>query len=439
MTASYILVNELQTYLGCDQVALGMTHGKETQLDCRLTAVSGVSEFDKRSQYTEQIESVMNEAVLRDQITTVSEDQKQSPDGTLAHDDLRRASRSGVLISAPLYNSENQAVGVLLVSFKDTQAESTEAKNDQSASNATAFLQTSQVALGSRLARLQADHVHPLARPFCAMARVARSHKFIAGFVVLALCAGILCQPMDYRIGCDCQLEPVSRRFVAAPYDGTLEESLAKAGEVVSVGQILARMDARELRWELSGYQADFESEKKKRDAAYARDEVALAQQSDLEMQRLNLKMQLLHHRLDNLEIKSPVEGVVIAGDLKKAEGVPLTIGQTLFEIGPLDKMTVEVAVPESDILYVREGMRVEVRLDADQSQLKTGKVVRLTPRSETRDHQNIYIAEVELDHPDSTLRPGMKGTAKIISEPHSIGWNLFHKAYEKFAMLAGI
>ena len=170
-----------------------------------------------------------------------------------------------------------------------------------------------------------------------------------------------------------------------------------EAGDVVSTGQILARMDARELRWEMSGYQADYESEKKKRDAASARDEVSLAQQSDLEMQRLSLKMQLLRHRLQNLEVKSPVDGVVIAGDLKKAEGVPLAIGQTLFEIAPLDQMIVEVAVPESDILYVATGMPVEVRLDADQSELKTGAIKRITPRSETRGNENVFIAEVAL------------------------------------------
>ena len=82
--------------------------------------------------------------------------------------------------------------------------------------------------------------------------------------------------------------------------------------------------------------------------------------------------------------------------------------------------------------------MKVEVRLDADQSQLRTGSIARVTPRSETAGNDNIFVAEVALDNIDGSLRPGMKGSAKVIGEPHSLGWNLFHKAWESFAMMVG-
>ena len=53
-------------------------------------------------------------------------------------------------------------------------------------------------------------------------------------------------------------------------------------------------------------------------------------------------------------------DGIVITGDLRKTEGTPLKIGQTMFEIGPLDEMIVEVAVPERDVLHVEPGMDVQ-------------------------------------------------------------------------------
>ena len=267
---------------------------------------------------------------------------------------------------------------------------------------------------------------------------LARTRKFAIGLVAAALIAATLAIPMNYKVRCDCQLEPVSRRFVAAPYEGTLRESLVEAGQIVSAGQVLARMDARELRWELSGLEADYESEKKKRDAAAARDEVATAQQSNLQMQRLDVQMQLIQHRLENLDVKSPIDGVVIAGDLKKSEGTPLSIGQAMFEIGPLEEMIVEVAIPERDIMYVNDGMTVEIRLDAAPGESINGPIVRIAPRSEIRDNENVYIADVELSDRESILRPGMKGTAKVISDPHPLGWNLLHKPWESLAMLIG-
>ncbi|NND99606.1 MAG: HlyD family efflux transporter periplasmic adaptor subunit [Pirellulaceae bacterium] len=427
-TACCVLVNELSDYLGCDQVALAMT--KTDQVHCKLAAVSGLSDFDKRSAFTAQIEAVMNEAILRDSVTVISDQQDRQDEGTLAHRDFQRGSRSHTLISTPIYGNDGQPVGAWLL---------LDNRPDWALDDAIAFVRASQNVVGSRLEKLQRTYANPLLRRLRAFAKIFKSRKVIGSIAACIFFAAVMMIPMNYRISCDCQLEPVSRRFVAAPYDGTLQESLVEAGEVVSSGQTLARMDARELRWEMSGYQADYESERKKRDAASARDEVAMAQQSDLEMQRLSVQIQLIQHRLDNLEIKSPVDGVVIVGDLKKAEGVPLTIGQTMFEIGPLDEMIVEVAVPESEILYVKEGMEVGIRLDADQSDKKTGSIIRIAPRSETRDNQSVYIAEVAMDNADGTLRPGMKGSAKVIGDPNPLGWNLFHKAWESFAMMVGV
>jgi RND family efflux transporter MFP subunit len=289
------------------------------------------------------------------------------------------------------------------------------------------------------MARLRRSENNPMLRPINALVNKVKSKKFVSAAIACALVLAVLMIPTHYKIACDCQLEPVSRRFVAAPYAGTLEESLVESGQIVAKGELLARMDARELRWELSGLQADHASEQKNRDAAAARDEFASAQQSSLEMERLALKMKLIRHRLENLEIKSPIDGIVIAGDLKKSEGAPLTIGQAMFEIGPLDEMIVEVAIPEREILFVEDQMEVEIRLDAAQHQTVTGIVARISPRSETRENESVYVAEVRLDNHDGTLRPGMKGSVKIISDPHPLGWNLLHRAWESFAMLVGV
>ena len=66
-------------------------------------------------------------------------------------------------------------------------------------------------------------------------------------------------------------------------------------------------------------------------------------------MERLQLTTRLLQDRSRNLIIKSPVDGLVISGDLKRAEGVRLTVGQTLFEVAPLDEMIpADTALPSS-------------------------------------------------------------------------------------------
>lgn len=426
-SACYVLVNDLRSYLRCGRIVLGLT--KSGKLDCKLAAVSGLSDFDQRSDFSERIESVLNEALLRDQITVVGTEKKHNDEGTRAHLDLQRSCKAGTLISAPLHSGQGEVVGAWLFVDEKPVPENSETLH---------FVRASQVVVGSRLWMLQRAELHPLTRAFRAASKFAGTKRFVICCIGAMLVSAAMMIPVNYKVNCDCQLEPVSRRYVAAPYDGSLEEALVQAGQFVSKGQVLARMDARELRWQLSGLNADFQSEKKKRDAASARDEFALSQQSDLEMQRISLQMQLIQHRLDNLEIKSPIDGVVIEGDLKKSEGAPLTIGQTMFEIGPLDQMIVEVAIPERDILYVKEDMPVKIRFDASQHATEKGTIKRISPRSEIRGDESVFVADVMLDNRQLLLRPGMKGSAKVVSDPHPLGWNLFHKAWESLAMLIG-
>ena len=149
-------------------------------------------------------------------------------------------------------------------------------------------------------------------------------------------------------------------------------------------------------------------------------------------MQRLEVKRRLLADRSEHLEIKSPVAGVVISGDLKRAEGAPVAIGQSLYEIAPLDRMVAEVAIPDEEISHARPGQPVTISLDAFPGAHWTAAVSTIQPRSELHDNDNVFIAEVNLDNHQQTLRPGMKGQAKIETDCHSLGWIVFHKPWSR-------
>ncbi len=425
---SFVLVNELQKHFGCEQVALGIPDGDKA--NCRVVAISGVSTLDSRSTFAEQVAVAMNEAILRRKITVVDREATSEEEGTLAHQELLRTTRCRRIISTPMFGDNRQPLGVFV---------QWDNKSETAFVQTLAFAKLSQSVLDGRLQMIRRTTVHPVRLLIQKLTHADTRKKLLGVTVAFGIFATTMAIPMQYRVSCDCQLEPVLRRFVASPYDGLLEESLVEAGDIVRAGQTLARMDGRELHWELSGYEADYKSEQKKRDAASARDDVATAQQSDLEMQRLSLKMDLLRHRLENLDIKSPIDGVVIEGDLKKAEGIPLTIGQTLFEIGPLNQMIVELSVPEREILHVEPGMSVEVTLDADQSNTEVGTLLRITPRSEIRGNESVYVAELALSNDDGKYRPGMKGSAMISGHRHPLGWNWFHHAWESLAVWIGV
>jgi biotin carboxyl carrier protein len=253
--------------------------------------------------------------------------------------------------------------------------------------------------------------------------------KVAAG--TLGLAALLMVVPFKYSVPCDCQVQLVNRRFVAAPYEGLLEKTLVESGDVVTAGQVLARMDARQLRMELSSMTAELDSQRKRRDSALARGNVAESQIAASEMSRLESKVNILQTRLENTEIRSPLAGIVVSGDLEKAEGVPMEMGQNLFEVGPLHKMLVEVRIPEYEIRMVSAGMPVQFEFDAFPFRTFDGTLQRIHPRAESLESKSVFVGEIQIDNSDGLLRPGLKGRARIRGDRYPLGWNLFHHAWD--------
>ena len=76
--------------------------------------------------------------------------------------------------------------------------------------------------------------------------------------------------------------------------------------------------------------------------------------------------------------------------------------------------------------------MNIRIKLNAYPFRTWNGKVTKIHPKSEIREQESVFVAEVELENTDLSLKPGMKGQAKIVSDAYPIGWNLFHQPFEK-------
>jgi hypothetical protein len=138
----------------------------------------------------------------------------------------------------------------------------------------------------------------------------------------------------------------------------------------------------------------------------------------------------MLKSRIEHLEMRSPIGGLVVSGDLKRSEGMPMATGQVLFEIAPIDEMRIEVAIPEEDVRLARPGMPVRIWLDAFPSKYWDARLETIHPRAELKEHQNVFVAELTLPNYGGKMRPGMRGSARVESDRHMLGWNLFHKAF---------
>ena len=187
-------------------------------------------------------------------------------------------------------------------------------------------------------------------------------------------------------------MQPVQRRFVAAPLDGPLSNVAVRPGDTVAAGDLLATINPREIEYELAGVRAEWNRADQEKRGLIAQHDFAASKIASLETERLKLQTNLLEYRRDNLEIRSPIAGVVVAGDLKHSEGTPVTKGQTLFEVAPLGETVVEIAIPEHEWASVRTGMPVTFELYALPGQTKHGKLLRRSsPCRTTRPGKRVH------------------------------------------------
>lgn len=265
--------------------------------------------------------------------------------------------------------------------------------------------------------------------------RWSLQHKitaFVGTILVLALFI-----PVPYRLSADAVVRPRFTRFVVSRYDGLLKETRVRPGDKVKKGALLARLDGRKTEVDLAALQAERDAAKKKLDQATARGNTAAAQVARLDMRKIDQQITRLKEQQQHLVITSPVTGMVLTGDLQRAEGSPVNRGQTLFEVAPLHEMEVEVAIPEKNISQVPKNAVVSIRFAAYQDMSWQKTFERIEPKAQIKNNTNVFIGILEFDNPKGLLHPGMRGTAKIHAGTRMLGWIMFRKPWHTLLSLS--
>ncbi len=419
-SAARILCEESALHLGVGPMAIGVvTPG---QSGCRLAAVSRQQLLTAPERLNTALEAALDESLLRGEPGVWPPFPGAMRHSLITHKQLALLTSFETVVSVPLRTHAGEIVGAWVAVCP---------KADQAVA-VTGFMQAAAPLMGAVLKTMERGEKGKLARVIERTFRAITQRKGRWITALLIACSALLLIPLPYSVRCGCEVHPVSVRYVAAPFDARLLKADVEPGDEVRVDQVIATLDGETIRFELAGATAEVDRAAKERDGHLAGKEINAAQMARLDMARMGAKADLLRQRNSQLELRSPVDGVVISGDLRKAEGAPLTMGQTLFEIAPLDEMVLEIGVSEEDIAHVTLGQPVEAVLGALPDRTWRGTVERIHPRSELVDDDYVFVVEVLFQNDHGLLRPGMKGRAKIKTAAHPLGWNLFHKAIDK-------
>lgn len=413
------LANELAGRLSCDRVSLGF----EKAGNIEVRAISHTATFDPKMDLARLIRDAMEEALDLD-VAIVYPPRDDDETGAVAHRELAEEFRDVAVCSVPLME-DGHATGILTLE-RNTGAPFTNDTVD--------LCRTVGALLGPVLSlKSEAERgvwqrgrvaIHNWAQVVVGPRRPGA--KLIA-LVVMAILLLLSTVNWTYRVSAKTVVEGAVQRVIAAPFDGYIRESMARAGDTVHKGQVVAQLDDRDLKLEQK--RLTFEREQlssKQRQALAARDRSSIAV-IGAQIDEVDAGLSLLADRLGRATLRAPFDGVVVSGDLSQLLGTPVQQGKMLFQIAPLDAYRVILEVDERDIADLAVGQRGELTLSGMPNRHMEFTVRQITPVSTAQDGRNFFRVEAHLEQASDRVRPGMEGVGKVDVGSRKLVWIWTH------------
>lgn len=244
-------------------------------------------------------------------------------------------------------------------------------------------------------------------------------------------------------------LEPVDKVTVGAEISGRVDEVLVDFNDVVTKGQVLARINTDDLnaratqaRASLANARANLlqaqatQSEAKRAfdrsqtlkdsgfasNAAYDNAKAALdranaqVSASRAQVQQQEAALNQADTNLGKAEIKSPIDGVVLERKVEPGQTVQASFNTPeLFVIASdLKRMELQVYIDEADVALVKIGQPATFTVDAYENRTFAARVSALRTSPRILNNVVAYLATLTVDNSQGFLRPGLTATAEI-------------------------
>lgn len=202
---------------------------------------------------------------------------------------------------------------------------------------------------------------------------------------------------------------------IIAEAQGRLTSLGIDEGSIVGKGQVVAKIDDTGIRSQLATAKASLQ--KAKKDVERYERLVKAGAVSQLQLEEIRLNMQNMETNVTAVEqqlkyttARSPMTGIV--KEVKVEEGSFATPGTIIANVVDVSRLKMVVKVPETDIMKVKKGQKVDIRTDVYPDKVFTGNVSLISVQA---DGGRKYDVEIELPNDGKfPLKAGMYGNVKI-------------------------
>jgi multidrug efflux pump subunit AcrA (membrane-fusion protein) len=220
--------------------------------------------------------------------------------------------------------------------------------------------------------------------------------------------------------GTDPLFRPSSLTPVRVLVDGTVERIGVREGSRVRRGDLLAVLRATPLATDRQAKAADAATADRLAALAASRGDAAEERIQRIRADALRRELALLDEELSLTQVRAPADGVVLTPRLEERVGASLAEGDQLLVLGRTDTLELELGVAQHDVLRVRPGQEVRVRVDALPSHTFEGRVISIAQLPHVVDGEVWYPVRAAIPNEGGLLKAEMAAHARVLTAPAS-------------------
>jgi HlyD family secretion protein len=230
---------------------------------------------------------------------------------------------------------------------------------------------------------------------------------------------------------------PAEQVSVRPEVNGKIEELPVDVGDPVKAGQLLFKLDDRELqtqrqqeeksveraRLELVQAERDYKRSQELFQNKLIAEELYEDVKTKLDIARNDLALRqksldLISDRLLKTTVSAPFDATVLTRPISVGQAVSgsggFNAGTEVLTIANLNDLIINAHINQADVTRLHMGQEVEVTVEAIQGLKIIGKVERIAPQSTLKNNVRGFAARILLKDVDKKVRPGMTANISI-------------------------
>jgi multidrug efflux system membrane fusion protein len=201
-----------------------------------------------------------------------------------------------------------------------------------------------------------------------------------------------------------------------------------REGDTVLKGTVLGSLEDWEYRSALAAAEAKRQTALTQMDRALASNDGMEAGIQQTQADYWTTEVARARERLDRMQLRSPIDGVVATPHIENMVGHKLKFGEVFADVVDNSQATVDVSVEQNDIALVASGQKARVKLDGFPARTFEGKIAVVSPVGNIERDTPTFSARVIVANRDGVLRAGMQGRAKLSTGWHPAGQVFFRR-----------